>query len=384
VHLKLSRHALAIVLLCILPACSPPSDPDPDPGDNPPPPAAEIFTAADGTRFAVQTFMSRVQIPWGLAFAPDGRLFFTERPGRVRIVQNGTLVQQPAAVLGDVRAEGEGGLLGLAFHPAFATNRFVYVVYTAVASNGRAVNRVVRFRELNNTLAEAAVIIDNIIGADIHDGGRIRFGPDGKLYVTMGDAANASLSQDLASLNGKILRLNDDGSTPDDNPFRLLVFSYGHRNPQGLDWHPQTGELWATEHGASGNDELNVVRSGRNYGWPLIENGQTAAGMESPVAFYTPSIAPSGASFYTGTSIAGFRNNLFFTALRGTHLHRVRFDPTGRTITATERLLDGRYGRLRDVITGPDGALYVATNNRDGRGNAGDADDRILRITAAN
>jgi glucose/arabinose dehydrogenase len=379
VPIKLSRHVAAVALICTLPACGPS-----EPADDNPPSGGEVFTASDGTRFEVQTVVSRVQIPWALAFAPDGRLFFTERPGRVRIVQNGMLLSQPAAVLQDVRAQGEGGLLGIALHPAFATNRFVYIVYTAIDPGGRAVNRVVRFREVNNVLGEPVVLLDNIAGADIHDGGRVKFGPDGKLYVTMGDAANASLAQDLASFNGKILRLNDDGSTPDDNPFRMPIFSYGHRNPQGLDWHPQTGELWATEHGNSGNDELNIVRAGRNYGWPVIEDGQAGPNMETPVAFYSPAIAPSGAAFYSGSLIPAFRNNLFFATLRGTHLQRVRFDATGRTVASTERLLDGRYGRLRDVIAGPDGALYFCTNNRDGRGNPVEEDDRIFRIVAAN
>ena len=315
-----------------------------------------------------------------MAFAPDGRIFVTERPGRVRIVQSGSLVPQPALVLSDVAAQGEAGLMGIALHPDFAQNQLVYLVYTATGPGG-GVNRVVRYREVGGTLGERAVLIDNIPAATIHDGGRIKFGPDRMLYVTMGDAAVASVAQDLASLNGKIYRLNPDGSTPRDNPFGSPIYSYGHRNPQGLDWNPVNGDLWATEHGQSGNDELNFIQAGRNYGWPTIEGAETRSGMETPVLFFTPAIAPSGAAFYRGTAIAAFQHNLFFAALRGSQIRRVRLDPSNpRRVVAHEALVDSRYGRIRDIIDGPDGALYFCTNNRDGRGAPVPTDDRILRI----
>jgi aldose sugar dehydrogenase len=318
-----------------------------------------------------------------MAFAPDGRLFVTERPGRVRIIESGRLL--PAAlVLDDVAAVGEAGALGLTLHPQFAANRFVYIAYTARLPNGAMVNRVVRYREVGNTLGERAVILDGLSANTIHDGSRVRFGPDGRLYVTMGDAASPSIAQDLGSLNGKILRLNEDGTRPSDNPFPSPIWSYGHRNPQGIDWHPATGDLWETEHGQTGNDEVNRIEAGRNYGWPIIEGDAARAGMEAPLLFFSPAIAPSGASFYTGNLIPAFRNNLFFTALRGEHLHRVRLDPGNpRRVAANERLVDRRYGRIRDVITGLDGALYFCTNNRDGRGNVSPDDDRILRIVPA-
>jgi glucose/arabinose dehydrogenase len=283
-----------------------------------------------------------------------------------------------------VAAVGEGGVLGLALHPQFASNRFVYVAYTARLPGGGRENRVARYREVGNTLGERVVILDRINAADIHDGARVRFGPDGKLYVTMGDAAAPSVAQDVASQNGKVLRLNDDGSMPADNPFRSFVYSYGHRNPQGLDWHPLSGDLWEAEHGQTGNDEVNRVQRGGNYGWPVIEADQTRAGMEAPVLFFNPSIAPSGASFYTGTAIAGFRNDLFVATLRGQHILRVRFDPSNpQRVTGMERLLENRFGRIRDIVTGPDGALYFCTSNRDGRGTTVTEDDRIARIVAA-
>jgi glucose/arabinose dehydrogenase len=338
----------------------------------------DIITTADGVRFRVEATVTNLQIPWSLNFAPDGRLFVTERPGRVRIVSaNGS--NELALTLNDVYAQGEAGLLGLALDPEFAQNRFVYIYYSAVVP-GTAVNRIVRYREVNSRLGEPAVLLDNIPAGNIHDGGRLRFGPDGLLYASAGDASNANLAQDVTSLAGKFLRLNRDGSVPRDNRFSSPVYTFGHRNPQGFDWHPVTGELWAAEHGQVGNDEVNAIRAGLNYGWPRIEGADTLPGMETPVTFFSPAIAPSGASFYRGQRFPQFANNLFVATLRGTHLLRLVIDPFSRRVTAQERLLEGAYGRLRDVVTGPDGYLYFCTNNRDGRGTLAGDDDRVLRL----
>jgi glucose/arabinose dehydrogenase len=340
-----------------------------------------VFTTQDGVRFRVEVVVNDLEIPWSMVFAPDGRLFVTERPGRVRIIDLTGRTSQLALTLDDVVAEGEGGLLGLALDPSFASNQLVYLYYTARTQAGRAANRVVRYRESGNRLAERAVLLDDIPANTIHDGGRLRFGPDGLLYVTTGDAATEQLAQDIASLAGKILRINPDGTTPRGNPFSSPVFSYGHRNPQGIDWHPATGDLWESEHGATGNDEINALDIGVNYGWPRIEGNQTLAGMREPIVFFNPSVAPSGASFYRGQRFAQFANNLFVGTLRGTHLLRLRLDPaTPRRIVTQERLLDGQFGRIRDVVSGPDGYLYFCTNNRDGRGNPGSGDDRIARL----
>jgi glucose/arabinose dehydrogenase len=318
-----------------------------------------------------------------LTFAPDGRLFATERPGRVQILDLGARTMTLALTIEDTFAEGEAGVLGLTLDPSFASNRRVYVYYTA-RSGGGAVNRVVRYREVGGQLGERVVLLDNIPAAGIHDGGRIRFGPDGLLYITAGDAASASIAQDVASLGGKILRINPDGATPSDNPFSSRIYSYGHRNPQGLDWHPVTGDLWASEHGNSGNDEINVIERGVNYGWPRIEGSQTMTGMQTPIAFYSPAIAPSGASFYRGQRFPAFVNNFFVATLRGMHIRRIRIDTAApRRIAAQELLLEGRFGRIRDVISGPDGFLYFATSNNDGRGSVTSNDDRIARLVPA-
>ena len=370
---------LAFIVVAAGAACD--DSPEPDPAPTPP---GDVVTAADGTRFAVEVVAQNLEIPWAMAFAPDGRMFVTERPGRVRVFERGQMLAAPALVLNDVAATGEGGLLGIAVHPDFATSHFVFLAYTARLAGGSRETRVVRYREVGNTLGEPAVILDRVPAADIHDGARVRFGPDRKLYVTMGDTAAPPTAQDLGMLTGKILRLNDDGSVPGDNPFPgSPIFSYGHRNPQGIDWHPVSGEPWGSEHGQTGNDEINRLQPGRNYGWPVIEADQTRAGMETPILFFSPSIAPSGASFYTGTAIAGFRGNLFVGALAGQHLLRVRFEPNDpNRVAGTERLLAGRFGRIRDVVNGPDGALYLCTSNRDGRNTPVAADDRIVKLSA--
>jgi glucose/arabinose dehydrogenase len=340
--------------------------------------------AADG-QLRVETVATALEAPWALAFAPDGRIFVTERPGRLRVVTaDGSLEPEPLARIEEVAAEGEGGLLGLALDPEFDRNRGVYLYYTYRDESGLR-NRVVRYVERGGRLSEEAVLLDGIPGEVIHDGGRIAFGPDGKLYVTTGDAAQPELAQDRSSLAGKILRINADGSVPPDNPFPgSPVYSFGHRNPQGLAWNLETGDLYATEHGASGNDELNLIEPGANYGWPLAEGGEHGQ-FAAPIAVYGSSIAPSGATWYGSGAISSWRGDILFATLVGTHLHRVSVDADDpRRVTSEEEELDERYGRLRDVQPGPDGALYLLTSNRDGRGAPTEDDDRLLRVSWSN
>ena len=361
------------------PASSTPA-PTPPPSTGTPP--VDGFTTQDGVRIRVEVAATNLEVPWSMAFTPDGRLFVTERPGRVRILNFDSRTSELALTLDDTFGQGEAGALGLALDPDFGVSRLVYLYYTARAGGG-AVNRLVRYREAGGRLGERVVLLDDVPASTIHDGGRIRFGPDGLLYVSTGDAATQSLSQSLGSLAGKILRLNRDGTSPRDNPFGSPVYTYGHRNPQGFDWHPATGQLWASEHGSTGNDEINTLRPGANYGWPIIQGAATMPGMEAPLAFFNPAVAPSGASFYRGRAVPQFENNLFVATLRGTHLLRLQLDGAGARIVAQERLLEERYGRIRDVVLGPDGLLYLCTNNRDGRGNPEPADDRILRLVPA-
>jgi glucose/arabinose dehydrogenase len=347
-------------------------------------------TTRSGAVLEVRTFVPGLEVPWSMAFTSPERLLVTERPGRVRVVEKGRLVEKPLAVLSDVEASGESGLMGLALAPDYARSRELFLCYAYDAHGGPAV-RVARFRDDGTGLSDPKVLLEGIPAAQFHAGCRLRFGPDAKLYVTTGDATTGKIAQDLQSLGGKTLRVNADGTIPADNPFPgSPVFSYGHRNSQGLDWDPKSGLLVETEHGPSGfdgpggGDEVNIVEAGKNYGWPVVHHRATHEGMVSPVLEYTPAVAPSGASFSRGDLLPTFRGDFFFATLRGERLIRVRFDPSNpRRVAETEELLSGVYGRLRDVVSGPDGALYVATSNRDGRGRPRPGDDRILRIVEA-
>jgi aldose sugar dehydrogenase len=238
---------------------------------------------------------------------------------------------------------------------------------------------VVRFRETGASLVEPTPVVRNIPAARFHAGCRLRFGPDGKLYITTGDATDKNIAQDLKSLGGKILRVNDDGSIPKDNPWpNSPVWSYGHRNPQGIDWDPVSGLLYETEHGPSGfdggtgGDEVNIIEKGKNYGWPVIHHRQTRAGMLAPLAEYSPACAPGSGAFW--------KNDYYFGCLRGEHLHRLVLDPKDRRRIVSEERLFTNLGRIREVAAGPDGALYFSTSNRDGRGDPAKEDDRIFRV----
>ncbi|MBI2846838.1 MAG: PQQ-dependent sugar dehydrogenase [Chloroflexi bacterium] len=336
----------------------------------------------------VEVLVKGLDTPWAIDFAPDGRIFIAERPGRIRIVREGKLEAEPWITI-NVAEVSEAGLLGLALDPQFSLNGFAYVAYTYRAGDGRLQNRLVRLRDDPATGRGILdkVLLDVIPGANNHDGGRVKFGPDGKLYWTMGEVQNPQFAQDLSSLNGKILRLNPDGTIPFDNPFPdSYVYSYGHRNPQGLAWQPGTGRLYETEHGPSGfpdccRDEVNLIEAGKNYGWPVISGSQTREGMVSPVlqSGNSETWAPSGATFVTGGHWAG---SLLFAGLRGQALYRLTLDPSDpRRVLVFDRLFEKQFGRLRDVAQGPDGAIYILTSNRDGRGSPAEDDDRVLKVT---
>lgn len=350
--------------------------------------AGEVQTSPQSNAsFKVEKVAGGLEVPWSIVWAPDGRMIFTERPGRVRVMEKGTLNPKPLLTLTDVESAGEAGLMSVALHPQFSSNHFVYLSY-AYTSGGLRV-RVVRYREAPEGLADRKVIIEDLPAARAHAGCRIRFGPDGKLYVTTGDATNRNLAQQLDSLAGKTLRLNDDGTVPQDNPFvgrqnaRPEIWSLGHRNAQGLDFQPGTNLMFQTEHGPSGfdgpggGDEVNIVEKGKNYGWPTIHHTETAVGLESPLLEYTPACAPGSGAFYRGSVLPPFKGNFFFGCLRGERVIRVVLD--GRRVVSQENLLQN-YGRIREVAEGPDGFLYFSTSNRDGRGRPAEDDDRLLRL----
>lgn len=351
--------------------------------------AGEIESSSNKeVSFKVETAVSGLQVPWSIAWSTDGRMFFTERPGRVRVVVNGQLRPQPLISVSDVEPSGESGLMSLALHPQFADNHFIYLSYAYKAESQLV--RVVRYRETDTGLTDGKIIIENIPAAQFHAGCRLRFGPDGKLYITTGDATERPLAQKLDSLAGKTLRLNDDGTIPSDNPFvgqgnaRPEIWTLGHRNAQGMDWQPGTNLMFQTEHGPSGfdgpggGDEVNVVERGKNYGWPTIHHRETRDGLESPLLEYTPAVAPASGMFYRGNSFPQFKGNFFFGCLRGERIIRVVLD--GRRVVSQEALLQGKYGRIRDVAEGPDGAIYFSTSNQDGRGKPAGDDDRIIRL----
>lgn len=334
----------------------------------------------------IEVVAAGLEVPWSLAFAPDGRLFFTERPGRLRVIVDGVLQPEPLATFEVVDA-GEGGLLGIALDPDFDHNALLYAVYTYRAG-GASWNRVARYEVAAAGLGPEQVLLEGIPGAQVHDGGRLAFGPDGKLYITTGDARVPALAQEADSLAGKILRLNPDGTVPVDNPFPgSPVYSLGHRNPQGLAWDVNTGALYSTEHGPSGEqslccrDELNRIEPRGNYGWPLVTAAPGEAGYLDPLLHSGDDTwAPAGLLVYDGEALAPWRGSLLFGALRGQHLQRVELADDGVTVVAVERLFVGELGRIRDVAQGPDGYVYFTTSNRDGRGRPAAEDDRILRI----
>jgi glucose/arabinose dehydrogenase len=334
-----------------------------------------ILAALGATRPApgaprVETVLKHLEVPWALAFAPDGRLFFTERPGRLRVVSDGKLATEPVARL-PVSAGGEGGLMGLALDPDFARTHHLYVCYTA-ATRGGAVNRITRLTLREGRADAERILLDDMPAAGIHDGCRLKFGPDGKLYASMGDAGQAQRAQQRDSLSGKILRIETDGSVPADNPFRgSPVWSLGHRNVQGVAWDA-AGRLWASEHGSSAHDEINLIQPGRNYGWPEVQGRETREGLVAPVL-------ESGDETWAPSGIAILHDTLYVAGLRSQRLLKIAL--AGDKVGSVTALLKGEYGRLRDVVAGPDGALWIATSNRDGRGTPHADDDRILKVT---
>jgi len=321
--------------------------------------------------------------PWGLAFLPDGRMLVTERPGRLRAVGANGLVSKPIKGIPEVYARGQGGLLDVVLDPDFERNRLIYLSYSEPGKGG-AGTAVGRGRLKGDHLEDFTVIFrqEPKTGGSRHFGSRLVFSRDGKLFVTIGERGERDRAQDFSIHRGQVVRINPDGSIPEDNPFvgrsghRAETWSHGHRNPQGAALNPVTGELWTVEHGAKGGDEINIPKAGRNYGWPVISFGVHYSGrkigvgthregMEQPVYFWDPSIAPSGMVFYTGDKIAPWKGNLLVGALAGRMLVRLKFKD--EQIINEERMLTEMGERIRDVRQGPDGFLYLLTDSSDGR-----------------
>lgn len=322
---------------------------------------------------AVQVVATNLQKPWSIA-SSDGKIFFTEKVGRIRVIDNGILVNESVA---DLRVADitDAGLLGITLHPNYEKNHYIYVYYT-YKEGSNLWNKVLRITESNNRIVDAKTILDKIPAAEFDNGGVIKFGPDKKLYIGTGDATDQSLAQNQTSLAGKILRLNDDGSIPQDNPFpNSPVYSFGHRNPQGLAWDDK-GNMYETEEGPTRNDEINLVKAGQNYGWPSQECIGSAESQAASVC-YNPSIEPAGIIFYSSGKI-DLKDSLILATLRGNILYQLIPQQNG-TITEQKILLEG-IGRIRDVNEGSDGYLYIITSNTDGRGFPDQNDDKLLRI----
>jgi glucose/arabinose dehydrogenase len=345
--------------------------------------AADVFHSSSGTSFRTTTITDGLDHPWSMAFLPDGRILVTERPGRLRIINDGKLEPEPVSGLPPIAAHGQGGLLDVVLHPDFEENGFVYLSYAA-GKHGRIGTEVGRGRLSGNRITDWQTLfrLDPKSLGGRHFGSRLVFDRNNHLFITLGDRGDRDRAQDLRDHAGSIIRLNDDGTIPDDNPFidtpgaRPEIYSYGHRNGQGAALHP-SGTLWMHEHGPQGGDEINIIASGRNYGWPVITYGKEYVtgsdigegthrpDMQQPIHYWVPSIAPSGMAFYDGDKFPAWRGNLFVGALKFRLLARLTLD--GNKVIDEERLLEDVLGRIRDVRTGPDGYIYLLTDDDNGK-----------------
>ncbi|MER2552640.1 MAG: PQQ-dependent sugar dehydrogenase [Thauera sp.] len=343
-----------------------------------------LLFASEQQRFRVTIVSEGLEHPWGLAFLPDGRMLVSERPGRLRLVgADGRVDPDPLHGLPPIAAVGQGGLLDVALHPDYRDNGWIYLSYVASGPGGYG-TEVLRGRLKGRTLVDVQVLFRMLPKSTRgqHFGSRLVFDRQGYLYITLGDRGEQQRAQRLDDHAGSVIRLHDDGRVPADNPFRdhpgarPEKFTLGNRNLQGAALHPQSGELWTHEHGPQGGDEINIIRAGINYGWPVITfgrnygtgtaigEGTAKPGMAQPLYQWTPSIAPSGMAFYTGDRFPAWRGNLFVGALRDQMLVRLELD--GARVVHEERLLEGAIGRIRDVRNGPDGFVYLLTDSPKG------------------
>lgn len=344
--------------------------------------------------FRVEVLAEGLESPWAVAPLPDGRVLLTERPGRLRVFRDGRLEPQALSGVPAVAYRGQGGLLDLTLHPDYPRTRRLFLAYTAQGAEGMR-TQVASFEETESGLRDPRLVFPGAPGGEQpkHFGCRLRFGHDGKLYITLGERGEGRRAQDLLDLNGKTLRLNEDGSIPEDNPFvgrsaaRPEIFTYGNRNSQGMAVHPETGWIFQTEHGPSwndapgGGDEINLMVAGGNYGWPLVHHRKRREGTIAPLVEYTPALAPAGCTFVRGPAFPEWKGDFLFATLVGRRLVRLKLE--GARPVGQEHLLAGRFGRLRDVACGPDGSIYAITSDTDAYGPGRAGGDRLLRLVPA-
>jgi glucose/arabinose dehydrogenase len=344
------------------------------------------------TEVDTSTVVSGLDTPWEILWGPDNHIWMTERYGRVSRLnpENGEITE--LAIINEVHEQSESGLLGLVLHPNFSNEPYVFLVYNYLESS-RIKERLVKYTFSDGVLTSPVTLLEGIDGAGNHNGSRLVIDADQKLYMTTGDAGNTATSQNLNSLSGKVLRLNLDGTVPEDNPFSdSYIWSWGHRNAQGLVISP-SGIMYSSEHGPSSDDELNIIEKGRNYGWPQVrgscdqptENAFCAdSNVFEPIEAWTPTLAVAGADFYSQNAIPLWQNSVLVTSLKATRVVALKLSENGRSVIQEEAFFQNWFGRLRDVCVSPDGRIFLAVSNRDERGSVKPGDDRIVQIKARN
>jgi glucose/arabinose dehydrogenase len=347
---------------------------------------SQIFIGS--TEIDTNSIVTNLDTPWEILWGPDDHIWLTERNGKISRLNPETSEITELITIGDVNEQGEGGLLGMVLHPDFINHPYVFVVYNYIGSSGIE-ERLAKYTYSNGELDSPVTLLERIDGAWNHNGSRLVIDADHKLYMTTGDAANTSQSQDLNSLNGKVLRMNLDGSVPEDNPFQgSFVWTWGHRNAQGLVISP-LGLMYSSEHGPSSDDEVNIIEKGRNYGWPQVEGFCDApeesqfcadSNVMEPIAAWTPTLAVAGTDFYHHTAIPEWQNTVLITSLKASQLTVLKLSSDGKVVVSEESFFQNWFGRLRDVCISPDGRVFLAVSNRDGRGSVQTGDDRIVEV----
>ncbi|MEX0598305.1 MAG: PQQ-dependent sugar dehydrogenase, partial [Candidatus Paceibacterota bacterium] len=334
--------------------------------------------------YTYKSILSNLYVPWSIIFPATDSMYIAQRSGEIVYYKN-SQKQADFYKFSEISATNEEGLMGMVLDPDYPNSPYIYASLAYEEENQMFV-KLVRLTDINNKGRDIQVLLDKIPAAKFHAGSRLRFGPDQKLYITTGDATNKDIAQDLNSLGGKILRMNKDGSIPTDNPFpNSYVYSYGHRNPQGLDFDPVSGFLFSTEHGPSlfdgsaGGDEINRILSGKDYGWPKVSHTDSTPEAIDPLLVFTPAVAPASGVFYTGDKYPNLKNVFLFGGLRGEGIFVIYLDNTRTKIQSYEKL-NINEGRIREIAVSPDGYIYFSTSNRDGRGTPNDTSDQIFRL----